>query len=45
MNGVHSAVQFLEMSNSTLLENSAYKIEVTGTGSGVFNRDLMRTFP
>ena len=45
LNGIQSAVTFLELSISTFPGNSAYKMQVTGFGSGSLNYVSMRTFP
>jgi hypothetical protein len=45
LNGIHSTVTFLELSISMCPGNSAYKMHVTGSGSGFLKRALMRTFP
>jgi hypothetical protein len=40
-----STVTFLALSISTCPGNSSYKMQVTGSGSGLLNRASMRTFP
>jgi len=44
-NGIHTTVTFLDMSISTCPGNSAFKMQVTGSGSGFLNRASMRNFP
>jgi len=45
LNGIHSTVTFPELSIFMCRENSAYKMHVTGSGSGSLKTASKRTFP
>jgi hypothetical protein len=45
LSGIPSNVTFLAFSISTCPGNSAYKMQFTGSGSGLLNRASMCAFP
>ena len=44
LSSIHYALTFIELPISMFPVNSAYKIQVTGSGNGLLNRTSMRRF-